>query len=387
MLVATPLATAAPAMPASVPSKEEAELVRDADDIEKRLSSSGQLYGSATVDAYVQSVADAVRSPTDTTPLRARVVKSPWPNAYVLPNGAAYVTTAMLAMIDNEAQLACILGHETTHLAQHHALKATREQKVREGFLFALSMLAGVAGTYYTGYGDVGTLLANLTQSAGQLWMLSAISGYSRDYEREADALGFERFAAAGYATDEAPRVFETLLARTVDAGDKVRPYFASHPKLEERVASVKALAASHPVAGGRTEEARYAAALGELPLDQAESWLKSGDAVQAQRTVDRYLTRNPQSSRAHYLAGECWRQQPDRPDWFGNAVAEYERAAALPAPPPDALRQKGLLHRERGQAAESRAAFEKLLALDPQAVDAGLIRMYLQEMGTAPMP
>jgi tetratricopeptide (TPR) repeat protein len=364
---------------------DESELLRDANDIDKRISTSGQLYGKPGLDEYVQQVADSLTSPDQADRVQVRVLKSPWPNAFVLPNGSSYITTAMLDMLDNEAQLACVLGHEMTHLVERHALEEMRAQNTRLGWTGVLAVLLGAAGAYYGG-GPAGSALANLTASAGQLWTLSAVSGYSRDHEREADREGFKRLVAAGYDSAQAPAVFESLLAQTPDAADQPRPYFASHPKLEERVASAKELVAAAPGApSGRTDAERYLSTIGDLPVDQALLYVDAGEPAAAQRSLQRYLARREDDARAHYAAGEAWRLQKSAPGWAENALAEYGRAAALPGTPPDALRKKGLLHRERGENDAARDAFERFLVLDPQAVDAGLVRLYLQELQEPP--
>jgi predicted Zn-dependent protease len=193
-----------PATADAAPRKDVVELRRDADDIEKRIATSGLLYGQPGLDAYLQGVADALVRPDDREPIRLKAIRGPWPNAFVLPNGASYVTTGMLDMLDNEAQLACVLGHEMTHLVEQHALHEMRAQRTRQGWATALAVLIGAVGAYYGG-GQAGAALADLTASAGQLWTISAVSGYSRDNEREADRAGFERLVAAGYDSAQAP--------------------------------------------------------------------------------------------------------------------------------------------------------------------------------------
>jgi beta-barrel assembly-enhancing protease len=258
-----------PATADAAPRKDVLELRRDADDIEKRIATSGLLYGQPELDAYLQGVADALVRPEDREPIRLKAIKGPWPNAFVLPNGASYVTTAMLDMLDNEAQLACVLGHEMTHLVEQHALQEMRAQRTRQGWATALAVLIGAVGAYYGG-SQAGAALADLTASAGQLWTISAVSGYSRDNEREADRMGFERLLASGYDTAQAPAVFELLLARTPDEAPGTRPYFATHPRLEERIASFRELASAQPGGpAGTTNAERYLVAIGELPIEQ----------------------------------------------------------------------------------------------------------------------
>jgi beta-barrel assembly-enhancing protease len=375
----------ADAAPAAQPTRVDAvALRRDADEIERRIRAAGLLYGNASLDAYLQSVSDSLRGPGDPEPLRVRVIWGPWPNAFVLPNGATYATTALLDMLDSEAQLACVVGHEMTHLSRHHALEEDQARRTREGWTTALSIILGAAGAYYGG-GQMGSALANLTSSAGDLWTMAAVSGYSRDHEREADQAGFGRLVDAGYDPVEATNVFGSLLARTPSGADQSRPYFASHPRLEERIASFQQLTAAKGVTGGRIEAARYFEALSDLPVNHAAAMLEAGYAAAARQSLERYVARQPGNVRAHYLLGKAWQEDAEAPDHVEHALEQYGRATALPSAPPDALRQMGLLHRERGENAAARDAFERFLVLDPQAVDAGLIRLYLQEMAAGP--
>lgn len=369
----------------AAPRKDAVQLRKDADDIEKRLSTSGLLYGRPELDAYVQGVADALVRPGDREPIRLKVIRGPWPNAFVLPNGAAYVTTGMLDMLDNESQLACVLGHEMTHLVEEHALQELRAEHVREGWTLAAAMLLGAVAAYYGG-STAGTAFADLTASAGNLWTLSAVSGYSRDNEREADRQGFERLVAAGYDTAQAPVVFELLLARTPDEAEGARPYFATHPRLEERIASFRELSATRAgAAPGKAEAERYFVAVGDLPIEQAMLLIDGGQPVLAEQSIGRYLGRHPDDARAHFVTGEMWQARPGEAGAVEQAIAAYDRAAALPGTPPAALRNKGLLHRERGESQLAKDAFERYLALDPQAVDAGIVRLYLQELAAPP--
>ncbi len=367
----------------TTPRKDAAQLRKDADDIEKRLSTSGLLYDRSELDTYLQSVGDALARPDDREPIRLKAIRGPWPNAFVLPNGAAYVTTGMLDMLDNEAQLACVLGHEMTHVVEEHALQEFRAQRVREGWTMAFAVLLGAAAAYYGG-SAAGSVFADLTVSAGELWTLSAVSGYSRDNEKEADREGFERLVTAGYDTAQAPAVFELLLARTPGEAQGARPYFATHPKLEERIASFRELSAARAGApSGKVDEERYFVAIGELPIDQALLLIDAGQPALARLSIDRYVARRPDSARAHFAAGEVWRALPGEAGAIDNAIAAYAQSAALPGTPPAALRNKGLLHRERGESQLAREAFERYLALDPQAVDAGIVRLYLLELSS----
>jgi tetratricopeptide (TPR) repeat protein len=112
---------------------------------------------------------------------------------------------------------------------------------------------------------------------------------------------------------------------------------------------------------------------------------IDGGQPVLAGQSIERYLGRHPDDARAHFVTGEMWQARPGEAGAVEQAIAAYDRAAALPGTPPAALRNKGLLHRERGESQLAKDAFERYLALDPQAVDAGIVRLYLQELAAPP--
>ena len=88
-------------------------------------------YSDSLVQGYVSSLGQSL-VPPDTpasTTFSFRVVQDIYPNATALPDGRIYLTTGMLAHVDNEAQLAMVLGHEIGHVIEEHALEALRKRR------------------------------------------------------------------------------------------------------------------------------------------------------------------------------------------------------------------------------------------------------------------
>jgi len=90
---------------------------------QKKFDASGALYRDAELDAYLTGVARKLQPPAvlQVIPFRVAVVKNPWLNAFAMPNGALYIHSGLLARLDNEAQLAAVLGHEMVHVTHRHA--------------------------------------------------------------------------------------------------------------------------------------------------------------------------------------------------------------------------------------------------------------------------
>jgi predicted Zn-dependent protease len=187
---------------------------------------------------------------------RFTVLDSPILNAFALPGGYIYVTRGLLAELNNEAELAGVVGHEIGHVtARHGAQRYTQAA----GYQF----LKGLAVALQPG-------LANWTQLS-DLAFSAAVSGYGRANEFQADQLGLEYAAAAGYDTGQLHHFFETLLREERDAGQGgFHGLFASHPETRQRIERLRARAAEVP-GGKRVERPAYLKAIAGIPVGPSE--------------------------------------------------------------------------------------------------------------------
>lgn len=136
----------------------------------------------AYVDAIGQRLARSSQRPQ--LPWSFTVLDSPDINAFALPGGYIYVTRGIVAQVQDEAELAGIIGHEIGHVtARHGAQRATRQQNAGLG-VFAASVLGAVLES--RGAGGLGQMAAEMSQSVAAGYVAS----YSREQELEADRLG-----------------------------------------------------------------------------------------------------------------------------------------------------------------------------------------------------
>jgi predicted Zn-dependent protease len=147
-------------------------------------------------------------------------------NAFALPGGRVGVFTGMLEVAANEDQLATVLGHEVGHVnARHGAERMVTEHFIALGLRLAASLLA---------LGDVQIppdLLVALGASAADLGI---VRPFSRAQELEADALGLEYMARAGFEPAEAIAFWQRMQQLTGDGG---APHFlATHPSSARRI-------------------------------------------------------------------------------------------------------------------------------------------------------
>ena len=162
-----------------------------------------------------------------------RVLDSPVVNAFALPGGYVYVTRGLLAHLNNEAQLAVVIGHEIGHVAARHASQRGLQQ--------ALGQVAVVGGAILGQelLGVPGESLLNLSSQAAQLLFLS----YSRDHERESDRLGVEYASRTGYDAAEGAEFFTSLKRISERSGGGIPNLLSSHPDPGERELNIPRMA------------------------------------------------------------------------------------------------------------------------------------------------
>ena len=156
------------------------------------------------------------------------------PNAFVLPGGHVGVTTGLLDMVDNDDQLAAVIGHEAGHVVAQHAAE-------RYSQTMTSKLLLGVAGAAAGDSSDLGRGLKSYGGDASEYLFLLP---FSRKHELEADRLGVDFMQRAGYRPREAVVLWRKMQAQAGDG--RGRPEIAStHPSDATRIAALQAYVGS----------------------------------------------------------------------------------------------------------------------------------------------
>ncbi len=167
-------------------------------------------------------------------------------NAFAIPGGYVYTTRQLVALMNNEAELAGVLGHEVGHVAARHSAKRQSNAMKNQ----VIGVLGAVLSGVLLGNSQVGQLLQQGFMQGSQLLTLK----FSRTQENEADRLGIEYLRRAGYD----PRAMSTVLAslaaqnalsvRLLGAQENRVPEWAStHPDPAGRVSTTLRLAGTNP--------------------------------------------------------------------------------------------------------------------------------------------
>ncbi len=392
--------------PAFQPENDERELWLQAQAEERKLRDKATLYQDPILESYLNDVALRLAPPgiRDQEAIRIRVfaIKDPALNAFTYPTGSIYLHTGLLARLENEAQLAVVVSHEMTHATHRHALEFQRSARNKMiGFsiasLVGSIMVADAAGKKaekgdYSGayvLNQIGNIMVGLGLELG---FLAAVNGFGRELEREADEVGLERVAAAGYDPRQAPRVFELLKD---DHGDDRKMevfFFGSHPRLDERIADMKELVASRygEAAGaeGVSDTREFRMRTRVLVRDDAAENIRIGRLGTAEAGLGKVLDLTPNDPVAHFLTGQIAEKRAAeakdraRADRFEDeALQAYEEAVRLDPPYADPHRAIGVLRYKSADTEGALRAFRRYLELKPDAPDAQQVKDYILEL------
>lgn len=162
-----------------------------------------------------------------------RILDSPVVNAFALPGGYVYVTRGLMAHMNNEAQIAVVIGHEIGHVAARHASQRGLQQMIGQ-----VAVIGGaILGQELLGL--PGETILNLSGQAAQLLFLK----HSRDHERESDQLGVEYAAKTGFAAAEGAEFFTSLRRMSEQSGQSLPNLLSTHPDPGEREEEIPRMA------------------------------------------------------------------------------------------------------------------------------------------------
>lgn len=181
----------------------------------------------SALNAYVNGVGLAIASRTHrpNMPYSFRVVNASYINAYAFPGGSIACTRGILLKLNNEAELAALLGHEIGHVNARHTAEQMSKGQLSNILVGGLSMIADVAAP---GMGQ-------LAGSIGSFGAGAFLASYSRDNERQADGLGTDYMVRAGYGPDGMVGLMEMLNSLNKSKPSSIELMFATHPMSEER--------------------------------------------------------------------------------------------------------------------------------------------------------
>ncbi|MFC2075931.1 M48 family metalloprotease [candidate division KSB1 bacterium] len=179
-----------------------------------------------TLQEYVSDVGDGLipEYARNFFDFQFTVIHDPSLNAFALPDGSIYVHTGLLARLENEAQLACVLAHEAVHVTRRHAAVQYKGRNKFNLLTAVLQVSAEVLGAEVNN-----PLLRNTIYAAADLASSAAVNGYGRELEDEADEIGLVYTWDSGYDIREAPRIWEIFSSVTGDVSEVENFFYGNH--------------------------------------------------------------------------------------------------------------------------------------------------------------
>lgn len=392
-LVATPLASAWAQRAVGArpdPASEAGGLWGQSDKAETEARAKAELNHDPALTAYVRGVACKVAAEY-CGDVRVYVMDRPFFNAQMAPNGYMEVWSGLMLRARDEAELAFVLGHETSHFAHEHSLLAWRAAKTRANTAMAISaviMVAGAAAGAQAGSASSAQSTMDAANALSDVVYLAAVASlfsFSREQESEADRLGFERAVAAGYDPSAGATIWRTLMAETAASDfDKVRKQattasiFATHPLTTERIAALEAQAKGRPA--GDRGRARYRAAI----RPHLSAWLKDDmrrrDYGETLHIIARLAEDGEDLGVLKFQEGEVYRRRRGDGDQ-ARALEAYVAASAHADAPVAVWREIGDLQVKSGAPDKARAAYETYLARAADAQDRWIVEASLKKL------
>jgi len=331
----------------SVSPEQEIELGQKA--FPQVLQKMGGTYQDPELQAYVDEVGQRLArvGHRPELPYQFKVLNDSAPNAFALPGGPIAISRGLLAGMENEAELAAVLGHEIGHVTARHSV-----QGMQRGNLLGagLAVLSGATGQ--SGYGP-------LAQQAGELAAGLINNSYSRDQESESDRLGIDYMVRSGYNPMGSVQLQEYFYRQVEQGADPswLTGLFRSHPFSRERM-----------VANRQYVEANYSKQMND-PNGRlgAEPFLAA-------------TTRVRELQPGYELYDQA-RQQERKGDLQG-AIATYLQAAAKAPDQPLILSGLGMAYLKAEDQLSARRHLARAVQLDPDYYQSqlGLGYLYLEQ-------
>ncbi len=265
----------------------EAQLGRQ---IMQSIRASGQVVEDPLVNEYINEIGHRISAHANDGDHKFTffVVDDPNINAFALPGGYIGIHTGLLDATRNESELAGVLAHEVAHVTQRHiarAIHANQRQSILNTAIMLGAVLAGAAG----GSSDAMQGAIAVAQGTAMQQQIN----FTRSNEYEADRVGIEALAEAGFNPDGMASFFEVISRDTRPHEARLPEFLRTHPVSSSRIAEARGRARDYPSVA--TDDSRsYGIARARLKVssfmtsEQAVSWYERQDYAE-QSDADKY--------------------------------------------------------------------------------------------------
>lgn len=346
---------------------DEAGIWMMVDRSEDRTKTSGGRVHDPALNKYVRDIVCELSGPY-CRDVRVYIARVPHFNASMSPNGMMVVWTGLLLRVRNEAQLATVLGHEIGHYLRRHGIQRFRRIRDTYGFLTFMSMGMAMVGI------PLVTDIAAIAAAGG-------LSSFSRENESEADAIGLQRIAKAGYDPREAAIVWRNIVEESKHS-EKERKFdffLSSHPRPEDRQKELEARAEAVLETDGSTRgnrhTERFRAAIAPWRDRLLRDEMRRREYKRSLGLMDMLIEDGFRVGELRYFKGEIYRLRDDEEQKDRQAaMREYDASLKIGGYPVDIHKSIGLLKLRMDRRVQAAESFQRYLSLRPDAPERDFI-------------
>jgi predicted Zn-dependent protease len=312
------------------------------------------------------------------------IVNDPELNAFALPDGTVVIHTGLLATLENEAQLASVLGHEIAHVTHKHGYRGYKHQQKMQWVALGAAV-AGAAIDANRQPWEGPSWASTLISLGATLSLTAAVNGHGRNMEDDADRIGLNYALDAGYDPFQAPRVWEIFSLHTSDRNAVSNWFFSNHSTHRARISNltqeINRYYRDHldPNKLNRNEE-EYSRMVARLRRHNAIMDYERKELKNAETAFRAIVKSNPEDAQSHlYLGKIVW----DTRGMGGadDALSELKRASELDPKLADPYRERGFIYYSLGYRDSAIEAFRTYVDMAPTAKDVEEIRGYLRDI------
>lgn len=287
------------------------------------IQAQGGLYKlDKSVSQYVRRVGHKLAAVSDTPnlPFEFNVINSSIPNAWAMPGGKITINRGLLEELNDEAELAAVLGHEIVHASARHSAKRMQQSLLVQS-IFIIADVASGSG------GQLNDLGSNINTLIGQQ--------YSQSQELESDKYGMLYLSRAGYDPNAAVDLQATFIRLSKDKkSDWFSGLFASHPPSEKRLEANKATAMTLPSSSYRGKS-NFNKHMKKIMLSKhayraydkgVELYLKNKKNIEVLRQAQKAIQLEPKEAIFYALLGDYYFATGQYPF----AIKQYNTAISL---------------------------------------------------------
>jgi len=256
---------------------EQEEIQIDRQNSPYQLSADYGITQDRGLETYIDQTGQrlAALSHRPRMPYRFNVVNATYINAYAFPGGTISATRGILLKLNDEAELASLLGHELGHVNARHTAQQMSQAMLTQ------ALVGGAAAIV----GSQGGALGDLTAQLGGIGAGALLASYSRDNERQADDLGLSYMVAAGYDPQGFVGLMDMLRTLNKQQPNAVQLMFSTHPMSDERYQSaLQATRTRYAQAKGSLYRERY--------MDHTAGLRSQRDAIEAMQNGEKEMAR-----------------------------------------------------------------------------------------------